>query len=83
MLNYKQYLNEAESVQDDSALQNIRHFRGNFKEFKDWFDKKAGQNTNAFDSYDKKYPEEDGEQKDTQPVYQSFGIVNIPERNKK
>jgi hypothetical protein len=83
MLKYKEYVMEASNLEDDKVLQDIRYFRGNFKEFKDWFDKKAGQNTNAYNDYDKKYPNEDGEQVDTQPVYQTFGIVNVPERNKK
>lgn len=77
MLNFNEYLVE------NNTLEDIRHFRGTLKQFKDFFDEKARANTNAFNDYDKKYPTEEGEQKETQPVYQTFGIVNVPERNKK
>lgn len=82
MLKFNQYVSESNNLEDDKVLQDIRYFKGNFKEFKDWFDAKAGQNTNAFNDYDKKYPKEEGEQTDTQPVYQTFGIVNLPKRNR-
>jgi hypothetical protein len=54
-----------EKLEDQETLDKIRNFQGSFSEFKDMMDRKAGKNTNAYDS----------------PVYQGYGIVNIPKRN--
>ena len=54
-----------EKFEDQETLDKIRNFQGSFAEFKDMMDRKAGKNTNAYDS----------------PVYQGYGVVNIPQRN--
>jgi hypothetical protein len=70
-----------ENLDSDETLQDIRHFKGSFKEFKDWFDKKAGANTNAYDDVEFEYPVK-RKAYNTQPVYQTFGIVNVPDSEK-
>jgi hypothetical protein len=54
-----------DKLEDKETLDKIRNFQGSFAEFKDMMDRKAGKNTNAYDS----------------PVYQGYGVVNIPKRN--
>jgi hypothetical protein len=54
-----------EQLEDQETLDKIRYFQGSFADFKEMMDRKAGKNTNAYDS----------------PVYQGYGVVNIPNRN--
>lgn len=67
----------SEDLNQDKTLQDIRHFKGTFKEFKDWFDQRAGGNTNAYDDVDYEYPIK-RKATNTQPVYQGYDIVMIP-----
>lgn len=69
-------LNELE---DEATLDKIRYFKGSFQDLKDVMDKKAKQNTNAMDEVDYEYPNP-RKAKGTSPVYQTFGIVNDPNK---
>jgi hypothetical protein len=66
-----------EELEDESTLDKIRYFKGSFQDLKDIMDKKAKQNTNAFDDVDYEYPNP-RKAKGTSPVYQTFGVVNNP-----
>lgn len=54
-----------DQLKDQETLDKIRNFQGSFAEFKEMMDRKAGKNTNAYNS----------------PVYQNYGVVNTPQRN--
>jgi hypothetical protein len=66
-------------LEDEATLDKIRHFKGSFQDLKNLMDKKAQHNTNAMDDVDYKYPNSK-KAKGTSPVYQTFGIVNNPNK---
>jgi hypothetical protein len=68
-----------EELEDESTLDKIRYFKGSFQDLKDMMDKKAKQNTNAMDEVNYEYPNP-RKAKGTSPVYQTFGVVNNPNK---
>ena len=68
-----------EELEDESTLDKIRYFKGSFQDLKDIMDKKAKQNTNALDDVEYEYPTH-RKAKGTSPVYQTFGVVNNPNK---
>lgn len=68
-----------EGLEDEATLDKIRYFKGSFQDLKDMMDKKAKQDTNAMDEVEYEYPNP-RKAKGTSPVYQTFGIVNNPNK---
>lgn len=68
-----------ENLEDEATLDKIRYFKGSFQDLKDIMDKKAKENTNAMDDIDYEHPNP-RKAKGTSPVYQTFGIVNNPNK---
>jgi hypothetical protein len=68
-----------EGLEDEATLDKIRYFKGSFQDLKDIMDKKAKQNTNAMDEVDYEYPNP-RKATGTSPVYQTFGVVNNPNK---
>jgi hypothetical protein len=68
-----------EELEDEATLDKIRYFKGSFQDLKDMMDKKAKQDTNAMDEVEYQYPNP-RKAKGTSPVYQTFGIVNNPNK---
>jgi hypothetical protein len=68
-----------ENLEDEATLDKIRYFKGSFQDLKNIMDKKAKQNTNAMDDVDYEYPSP-RKAKGTSPVYQTFGVVNSPNK---
>lgn len=68
-----------EELEDEGTLDKIRYFKGSFQDLKDMMDKKAKQDTNAMDEVEYQYPNP-RKAKGTSPVYQTFGIVNNPNK---
>lgn len=68
-----------EELEDEGTLDKIRYFKGSFQDLKNLVDKKARQNTNAMDEVEYEYPQK-RKAKGTSPVYQTFGIVNNPNK---
>jgi hypothetical protein len=69
----------AEGLEDESTLDKIRYFKGSFQDLKDMMDRKAKKDTNAMDEVEYQYPNP-RKAKGTSPVYQTFGIVNNPNK---
>ena len=57
---FELFVTENSLTEEDNKLEKIRHFKGSVKDFKSFFDEKAGKNTNAFDT----------------PEYQGFNKVH-------
>jgi hypothetical protein len=72
---------EFENVDKNETLDKIRHFKGSVKDLKDLMDKKAGEDTNSMNDVEFEHPEKRSA-KDTSPVYQTYGIVNNPIKEK-
>jgi hypothetical protein len=68
-----------EELEDEGTLDKIRYFKGSFQDLKNLVDKKAKQNTNAMDEVEYEHPQK-RKAKGTSPVYQTFGIVNNPNK---
>jgi hypothetical protein len=71
--------NSINELEDEGTLDKIRYFKGSFQDLKDMMDKKAKQNTNAMDEVEYEYPNP-RKATGTSPVYQTFGIVNNPNK---
>lgn len=68
-----------EELEDEATLDKIRYFQGSFQDLKNIMDKKAKKDTNAMDEVEYLYPQK-RTAKGTSPVYQTFGIVNNPNK---
>jgi len=82
MRNIKNKEKTMEKLEDEATLDKIRYFKGTFQDLKSLMDKKANHNTNAMDDIEYKYPNK-RKATGTSPVYQTFGIVNNPNKKNK